>query len=660
MECVFTSCPLVMRLRGLTLCFCAIAAPTFAQQAPDTTVLHPVVITATRIPIEQAAAPASVTVLRGDDLRSRGISTVSQALASVPGLAVVQSGSFGATTSLFARGGESDYVKVLVDGVPVNSPGGAFDFASLTTDNLERIEIVRGPSSVAYGSDAVAGVIQLFTRRGNGPPRGTVDVRGGSFGTREGRAGVSGGSALIGYSLGASARETDGILPFNNNFRNHVESGRLTLAPAGTSIDLTARRTDATYHFPTDGSGAVTDSNAFNRERRTVLGLTALRHLTSRLDLRIVGAAMRLDGGSFNEPDNPSDTTGFSRIDSRTERRSVDLRTDARVATHATLSVGAMVEREQARSSSASQFETFPPTASEFSAHRTNNAGYAQLIGAASRVTYTASGRVDQTDTYGTFVTGRASIALELSRSTSMRAAVGNAFKAPAFEETFSSAFTIGNTTLNPERSLSWEAAVEQRLGSRAVISATYFDQRFRDLIQYVLGDASTNFRGTNENLGAASARGLELEARASALGPFDLGANVTLLRTRVTDAGTGAFGTFVNGERLLRRPARTAALDADYRAGEGLRVGAALRFVGNRDDRDFSNDTRVELPSYTLLDLSGDVSLSALSRALAPVALTARVENALDSDYQSAFNFPAPGRTVLIGLRASLGGRAR
>ena len=110
--------------------------------------LRPIVVSATRVPIGRDAAPASVTVLQGDALRARGIATVGDALATVPGLAVVQSGSYGATTALFARGGESDYVKVLVDGVPLNSPGGAFDFATLTTDNLDRIEIVRGPASV--------------------------------------------------------------------------------------------------------------------------------------------------------------------------------------------------------------------------------------------------------------------------------------------------------------------------------------------------------------------------------------------------------------------------------------------------------------------------------------------------------------------------------
>jgi vitamin B12 transporter len=648
-------------MRPSTILFAVVAAssPATAQQAKDTTTLDPIVITATRVPIDQSAAPASVTVIRGEDLRARGVVTVSEALASVPGLTLVRSGSFGATTSLFARGGESDYVKVLVDGVPLNNPGGAFDFASLTTDNLDRIEIVRGPASVAYGSDAVAGVIQLFTRRGTGPARGFADVRGGTFGTLEGEGGVAGGNASVGYSLSASSRETDGFLPFNNDFRNRVASGRLTFTPAKSTIDLTGRWNDATYHFPTDGSGAVVDSNSVREDHRTVLGLDASRRLSSRINLRLLGAASRLDGASSNAPDSPGDSTGFyGNDDARIERRSADLRTDFQAASSATVSLGANIEREQVRSRSESQFGTFAPSTTTFAEHRTNKAVYAQVIGTASRVTYTASGRIDETATFGTFTTGRASLAVELARNTRVRGAIGNAFKAPAFEETFSSAFTIGNPDLEPERTLSWEIAAEQRIGGRAVVSATYFDQHFRDLIQYVLGDASTGFRGTNQNLGAATSRGLELEARAHDIGRFDLGANVTFLRTRVTDAGNGAFGTFVDGERLLRRPDRTAALNADYRATAGSRVGASVRFVGKRDDRDFTNDVRVTLPSYTLLDLGGEWALGSLSPGLAPLTLTGRIENALDREYQPAFGFAAPGRTVLFGAKVALGGR--
>src|SRR5207247_631546 len=152
-----------MRLRtGLLLCSLAPAALP-AQEPTDTVTLRPVVVTATRVPTPADAVTAAVTVISGADLRAQGIRTVLDALRGVPAAAVVQTGSFGGVTSLFLRGGQSKYVKVLVDGVPVNEPGGAFDFAHLTTDNVERIEVLRGPASVLYGSDAVTGVVQIFT-----------------------------------------------------------------------------------------------------------------------------------------------------------------------------------------------------------------------------------------------------------------------------------------------------------------------------------------------------------------------------------------------------------------------------------------------------------------------------------------------------------------
>src|SRR6266566_5509935 len=163
-------------------------APALAGQEPtDTVMLTPVVVTATRLPTPADAVPAAVTVLTGEALRSQGIRTVAEALRTVPAAHVVVTDAYGSQTSLFLRGGNSDYVKVLIDGVPQNAPGGAYDFANLTTDNVERIEVVRGPVSVLYGSDAVTGVVQIFTRTGGGQgtPRSTLSVRAGSLGTTD-------------------------------------------------------------------------------------------------------------------------------------------------------------------------------------------------------------------------------------------------------------------------------------------------------------------------------------------------------------------------------------------------------------------------------------------------------------------------------------------
>ena len=181
-----------------------------AAQEPDTVMLNPVVVTATRLPRSAAGVPAAVAVLRGAELRAQGIHTVLEALRDVPGAAVVQTGSFGGQTSLFLRGGQSNYVKVLVDGVPVNQPGGSFDFANLTIDNVERIEVVRGPASVLYGSDAVTGVVQIFTRRGTGASRAEGSVQGGTYGTLAWDAETSGGSQVASYSVSISRFASDG------------------------------------------------------------------------------------------------------------------------------------------------------------------------------------------------------------------------------------------------------------------------------------------------------------------------------------------------------------------------------------------------------------------------------------------------------------------
>src|SRR5947207_1750608 len=197
----------VLRLSVLSSLAASVAA---AAQEPDTVVLNPVVVTATRVPTPADAVTAAVTTLSGRELQLRGIRTVAEALRAVPGAAVVETGSYGGQTSLFLRGGESDYVKVLVDGVPQNQPGGAFDFADLTTDNVDRIEIVRGPASVLYGSDAVTGVIQIFTRTGSGAPRVTAAARAGTYGSA-GRSGrihpAKTAASRAGTSCGGRAAE---------------------------------------------------------------------------------------------------------------------------------------------------------------------------------------------------------------------------------------------------------------------------------------------------------------------------------------------------------------------------------------------------------------------------------------------------------------------
>src|SRR3954451_3782385 len=196
----------------------AVSTHGAAAQQPDTARLGTVVVSASKVPRPAEALTQAVTVLSGDDLRARGVTRVTDALREVPGAMLVQSGSYGAITSLFLRGGESRYTKVLIDGVAVNAPGGSFDFSHLTTDNIDRIEIVRGPASVLYGADAVTGIVQIFTRRGTEGKTLSLGGRGGTYHSLDVDADASGPSPVGAFSLGAARHSADGVLPFNTQY----------------------------------------------------------------------------------------------------------------------------------------------------------------------------------------------------------------------------------------------------------------------------------------------------------------------------------------------------------------------------------------------------------------------------------------------------------
>ena len=294
-----------------------------AQVAPDTGALTPVVVTATKVPIAETVPTASTTVITGEELRARGISTVSDALRDVAGATVAQTGSYGGETSLFMRGGQSGYVKVLLDGVPLNAPGGAFSYEYLTTANIDRIEIARGPASVLYGSDAVAGVIQIFTTRGTGPIAGYIAANGGSYQSANGSAAISGGAGPFGYSVGGDRASTSGILPFNNQFLDGELSGRLDYGlGTATAASVTARYHTLDYHFPTLGDGTPVDHNQYSRDEGTSVAVDA-GHIFSRVfDGHVQLTSNNQNVANINPPDPAGShpTDGWGRAPRRAYR----------------------------------------------------------------------------------------------------------------------------------------------------------------------------------------------------------------------------------------------------------------------------------------------------------------------------------------------------
>ena len=628
----------------------ALANPLLAQ-APagrDTARLGVVVVTAPRVPTPLGASPAAVSVLAGDDLRARGIVRLADALREVPGAAVVQNGGLGGQTSLFLRGGESDYTKILVDGVPMNNPGGAFDFAHLNLDDVERIEIVRGPASVVYGSDAVAGVVNVITRRG-ADTRTRAAFRTGSWGSREADAAASGRARALEWAADAAHRRTDGVLAFNNEYRNTSAGASVGGRGVAGDVRLAARLTDGEYHYPTNGQGVPTDSNQYTTDRRLAVSLDAGRRL-GRAEARLTAAATEIDAHARDERDGPTDPDR-SRSTSESYRRGLDARVNVDAGRLGILTAGAAFERQQFATEGAGESE-FGPYSLDFARHhRVTNGTYAQLAHVGTTLDYTVGARLDHNSVFGRFATARLGAGYRVVGGLRVRASVGNAYKEPNFDEQFETAFSRGNPDLEPERTLTWDAGIEQHVaGSRLVVAATWFDQRFANLVQYGYrqGPDSTDYLNGPE----ATARGLELELRAPRLaGGFGAAASFTALRTRAErDAGV----LFVRGEPLIRRPSRQGSATVSWAREASGAAALTVNAVGRRTDVDYASFPagRVELPGYATVDLSGEVPITWGAARRPLFTLTARAENLLDARYEAVRYFENPGRRVLFGAR--------
>src|SRR4051812_3356422 len=425
------------------------------QQPQDTVVLRPVVVTATRVPMSADLLSSAVTVLRGSDLAAEGIRTVADALRQVPGATVVETGSFGGQTALFMRGGESDYTKVLLDGVPLNQPGGSIDLANLTTDNIDRIEIVRGPASVLYGSDAMTGVIQIFTKkRGGSRPQLSGEFRGGTYGSAEGALAVSGGTGKLGVSARVSRFSSDGLYPYNNQYRNGIASAGLEFIPDTRSdVRLAYRYGDALYHIPTNGTGAPVDSNQRSAERGPQLSLNAGHRFGrgGKIELRVIGA-MRETRMFFNdEPDSPGEDGTFWSKDFVRRAVATSLVTwRLRGATTVTGGVEYEDQSQRGTSEFSASFGTFPDS---IQVQRRNTGYFAQGVIAAGRAALTIGGRLDDNSQFGTHATYRAGIVYRLLEGTRVRVTAGTGFKEPSFFENFAHGFGAeGNPFLDPER----------------------------------------------------------------------------------------------------------------------------------------------------------------------------------------------------------------
>lgn len=656
-------------MRILVIAAALLLSPWAVGAQEDVFSLDGLVVTVSPTPLSVESVTRHVTILDGDELRAAGIGSVADALRDVAGVDIVRNGSFGATTSLFMRGGESDHTLVLVDGVQVNRAGGSFDFSSLPIDNVERIEVVRGPSSALYGSDAMAGVIQVVTRSGRGAPRVGARVETSSF--REPRgvlvdgvrlsADLTGGSDRFAYSAALSRESTDGILAFNNRFLRSVFSGRAGFVPDDdTRVDLSVGVTDRTYHRPTDGAGQVVDRNAFDFGDETLADLRVTRSLSEHVELQGLVGVSELDGGTDDAPDDSADPESFRSLD-HFRRATGEVRANLHVGA-AVVTLGGELEREKQRSFSEST-SSFGDSYGRSEDERFNRAAFVHATGEQGGLALNAGARLEDNERFGRGVTwqGGVSVRIPGSPATRMRASVGTAIKEPSFFENFATGFVIGNPDLDPERSRSWEVGLEHEAAAGVKLQATWFDQRIEDLVQYTFAPPNPGDPNYYNVAGAAS-RGLELGA-VMRRRVFDVHVAYSWLHTEVTNSGfdSGPGAELVDGERLLRRPTHTFVAGGSAVVTERGRAHTSVSFVGARADRSFDPvtfaATREELASYLLWTVGSEWRVLDEGARWPSVTLSVRVENLLDDTYEEAWGFAAPGRQVFLGVSMGLAG---
>ena len=629
--------------------------PVSTEAAAAPARLDPVVVTGTQVAVPMSELPSAVTVIDREEMDSRQVTDVLQLLRTVPGLGVVQSGGRGSQTSIFPRGGEADYNMVLVDGVPVNDAGGAYDFSDLTTDNIERIEVIRGPQSALYGSNAIGSVIQIFTRRGRGPTQGDLSLTGGSFNTFEGRGAVSGGTERFGGSLGIGYVSTSGFFPINNSYRDFTISSALDYQPIeALKLAFSARYSDSHVEFPTEAAGdrlSPLDPTQYSDRERLVLSLRTTHAITRWWEQVLLLGYNRIDF-QFVDPNNgpPADFGDFDS-DSLEQRLllnyywNMTLPEFYQVATTWTIGIEATEDKLDQRSTFDSTTDTTEPS-------RSQQGYYTQfLLNWRKQATLLAGVRVEDSSTFGVDTNPRVGAAYTLPwTQTKLRGSYATGIRAPSFVENFGtgSPFVVGNPNLKPEESESWEFGLDQPFfDGRALLTATYFNNTYKDLITFVSGPGVSFL-----NVGKAESSGVEAGFQVLLPWQFRLDGSYTFLETKVLQDG-GIGGTaFPVGQPLLRRPKNQGSVALTY-LGERWTVAFIADVVGSSLDRDFSQpgSPRVTLPGYTTIGLAGSYAVLQNLWHMRSLRLQLKFDNLLDADYEQVLGFSQPGISVRGGV---------
>ncbi|TLY69361.1 MAG: TonB-dependent receptor [Gammaproteobacteria bacterium] len=605
----------------------------------DAEPLQLVVVSATRIPTPQLDLASSVTVVTAEDIAAQQQRTIADVLRNIPGLNLVQQGGPGSVTSVFMRGTSSNHTKVLIDGIDVSDPSNAnaaFDFGQLLTQDIERIEVLRGPQSGLYGSDAIGGVINVITRSGSGPMKLAASIEGGSFDSFNQTAGLSGSQDTFRYSANV-AHLHSGATPVtppdllgpgeprhDDYYDNFTVSTKLGLEVAPSfDLGLVARYTSTHLHytgedfstFPALPAAQQSESNTDEYYGRATAHLVSL---AGALD-QTLGAAFMRNQTATLQPQTPEGlNTG--------ERVKVDWQGAVRLAAAETLLLGLEDARDE--------------ISQPLSASTRIDSGYAELQSQLGEHWFSALNvRYDDNDRFGSKVTYRVAPAwVSQASGTKLKASVGSGFKAPTLSELFQDFpqfLFFANPNLRPESSVGYDAGIEQDLaGNRLRVGATWYHNRIRDLI-------TTDVTATTwANVGRATTYGVE---------SFIAWQAARQLALRLDYTYTEASDELAHQE-LLRRPKHKGTLNVSWRPREALLLDLSVLSVSTWVDgnRDFSIP-RLDAPGYTAVNLAAAFDLTRT------FTVFGRLDNLLDRRYENPVGFLQPRFRAFAGVRAKL-----
>jgi len=630
------------------------AGPTASPDAPSP--VDEVVVTANRSEEPRDRVPFSITALDRAAIRASQATVVSDLLAQTPGVGFARNGGPGALTGVFIRGAGSDETLVLIDGVRVNDPtdpGGAYDFGQLLTGDISRIEVLRGPQSTLWGSQAIGGVVNIVTAPPGGPPHGEASFEGGSYGTTYERASVAGTAGPVALRLGGGYYDTGGVSAFDRKFGGRETDGFHQGQLSGRAdvtltryADLDLRAYYSEGRTSIDGypppSYALADGPEFQ----------ASRQLTDYAGLNVALFDGRLKNRiAFEYAENDRDIPAVTDYDSPAKYAGVTQRYEYQ-GTAALPRDGKLVFGAERERSGFADLSSSPQ--SDPRNNVTIDSGYAQVSGDVVRdLTLTAGVRHDSHQTFGDHDTGQVGAAWRLNGgATILRSSWGTGFKAPTLYQLYSD---YGNTRLKPEEAEGWDGGVEQRFwDGRVVLQAGYFGRDTSNLIAFFYcgggadplcaGPGGPARLGYYANVAKAHAEGAELQGEVAVTPRLSLSGEYTY--THSVDRSTGSF-TF--GKLLARRPQDTASSTLTYAFPDAATAAVAVRYAGDSFD-DAANTIR--LKAYTLVDLRGSYPLP---RRFAPVGLElyGRIENLFDARYETAYRYGTLGRGAYAGVRA-------